>query len=352
MESSRVRNILERAKSFVGTVLRARGVIHDLEFYREFPSLLESERGRKIVQLSFTALKVRGTLGSISGNWLRSDANEAIREAVEDGKPFMAARLGRGEIRFLSKVMLRRECGLTEKMVNHWIEGTDLLWSGKDGWFKQQLNGSIVRAGEFFDAYVQSMEKVDIFGSWSPGESLFSQYLSGCRVDSLASLEPYYHSKPWSSSLEGKRVLVVHPFAKTLASQYQNNRTHLFQDPSVLPKFELTTLIPFMEGIRNPAKGLDLIAQFRILASEISRVEADVVLIGAGPLGFLLAAEAKNQGNVAIHLGGATQVLFGVRGKRWDEMENFDFINEYWVRPRSDEQPVDPVGRYDNGAYW
>ena len=339
-------------RAYLGNVLRERGILHDLELYRKFPSLMENSQASTVDGLGVGLTTLRGAIVRPAWSWLRGDVNEAIRVAIEKQEPFMAARLGRGELRFLSKVMLRRECGWFQKAVHRWIEGTDLLWSGKDGWFKEQLNGSVSRADKFYDAYIEAMQQVDFLGSWSPGESLFSEHLEGCKIDTLRALEPFRHSNPWSSALEGKSVLVVHPFAKSLTSQYSENRTRLFQNPAVLPSFQLKTLIPFMEGIRNPDQGVDLIAQLRILVSEISQFDADVIIIGAGPLGFPLAAEAKRLGKVSIHLGGATQTMFGVRGKRWDELEGFDYPNQYWVRPRADERPVAPVARYDQGAYW
>jgi hypothetical protein len=38
------------------------------------------------------------------------------------------------------------------------------------------------------------------------------------------SLEPYFHPQPWSSALTGRRVLEVHPFARSIASQFRQRR--------------------------------------------------------------------------------------------------------------------------------
>lgn len=40
-------------------------------------------------------------------------------------------------------------------------------------------------------------------------------------------------------------------------------------------------------------------------------------------------------GKIAIQLCGATQLLFGVLGKRWEAMDDFmhGVVNESWVRP-------------------
>lgn len=296
----------------------------------------------------------RHSLSLASSGFPLGDANEAIRTAIETSTPFMAARLGRGEIRFLSKVLLRRQLSALEIQVHRLVEGEDMIWSGKDGWFKRNLQGSVAQADKFLTLYQNSMQKADLLGSWSPGESLFSNFFHGVKIDSLSALEPFRHAKPWSGALEGKRVLLVHPFTKTIRSQYNNRRVQLFDDPRVLPNFELVTLAPFMLGIRDAPPGLDLIDQFETLAFEMASKEADVVIIGAGPLGFLLAAEAKRLGRVAVHLGGATQLLFGITGKRWEESESFTYQNDYWIRPLPEETPTLTPGEvhFDNGAYW
>jgi hypothetical protein len=57
-------------------------------------------------------------------------------------------------------------------------------------------------------------------------------------------------------------------------------------------------------------------------------------------------------GKKGIHLGGATQILFGIRGKRWDDDPFFQkLFNDYWVRPHPTEVP----GNFqvvEGGCYW
>jgi len=57
-------------------------------------------------------------------------------------------------------------------------------------------------------------------------------------------------------------------------------------------------------------------------------------------------------GKQAIHLGGATQILFGIRGARWDEMETYrKLYNKHWIRPNEMEVPKD-ANRIEDGCYW
>lgn len=320
---------LERSfRARLGRTLRERQLVNDLDYYRTMPSLLDS-------------------------GWAVADANLQIGSAISRGAPFMACRLGRGEVRFLSKVLLRESIGVPEVLLHRYLEGTDMLWARKDDWFRKKLNGSKKRAGQFLDLYLSAMKEADLLGSWSPGESIFGEELRAVSIDKLSSLEPFRHKEPWSSRLAGKSVLVVHPFAGSIQHQFRTARKHLFEDPEVLPDFLLETLVPFMDGIRDADRANDLIDQYQTLRDEMLQRSFDVVIIGAGPIGFLLAADAKRAGRISVHLGGATQLLFGIKGKRWEEMAHTSrYFNHFWVSPSESETPDKFEVNYDRGAYW
>ena len=60
----------------------------------------------------------------------------------------------------------------------------------------------------------------------------------------------------------------------------------------------------------------------------------------------------KRSGRKAVHLGGATQILFGIKGKRWDAHEVISGLyNEHWVRPSTDETPQ-RKNVVEGGTYW
>lgn len=278
------------------------------------------------------------------------DANDLIFRAISSKSPFMAARLGRGEIRFLSNVRTRLGMSKLEALVHLGLQGEDFIWN-KEPWFRSRLGGSRRLANEFLEIYLDAMTEVDVLGSWSEGEAIFANYFSNFGVDLLSSLEPFLHQDPWSRALEGKTVLVVHPFSASIQSQYQKSRAKLFADTRVLPEMNLITMVPYMEGIRDLRRGMTLVDAFNEMREEMLAIKSEVVIIGAGPLGFPLAAEAKRMDRCAIHLGGATQRLFGIKGKRWDDAKD-PFPNDYWVRPLPEETPLASMNVYDRGAYW
>lgn len=197
----------------------------------------------------------------------------------------------------------------------------------------------------FVNAYSRPL--IDILGSWLPDEQLFRDVISQAVKVKLEDLEPYYHEQPWSVALRGKVVLVIHPFADTIQQQYQK-RELLFQNPDVLPEFELKTL----KAVQSIAGNDCGFAALDWMCDKVSKIEFDIAIIGAGAYGLPLAAYVKRLGKKVIHLRGATQILFGIKGKRWDERPFFQQLyNEHWVRPAPQEVPPN-CQVVEQGCYW
>lgn len=279
------------------------------------------------------------------------DPNEELRKAIVQGIPYMAGRLGAREVNRLSELVgylgnsdPDSVASALKEMAAPWeyFEGSTVFpW----------LQGSKDSVAFLTLKYLDAMRATDLLGTWASGEAKFLPELGKAQLCRLGDLEPYYSQSPWSAWLEGKRVLVVHPFAETIRAQY-SRRELLFEDSKVLPEFELLTVQPYMAGLREHAGSGKFREMYLDLVAEVKRVPFDIALIGAGWFGFPLAHDVKKMGRVAIHLGGASQLLFGIRGKRWDAM-GFQFYNEYWVRPAPAETPVGFDSRtLDHGAYW
>ena len=85
---------------------------------------------------------------------------------------------------------------------------------------------------------------------------------------------------------------------------------------------------------------------------EINRRNFDVLLVGAGAYGLPLAAHSKSQGAQAVVVGGATHILFGIKGRRWDEHPEISTLyNEHWTRPLKSETPEN-FSAVEDGCYW
>ena len=86
------------------------------------------------------------------------------------------------------------------------------------------------------------------------------------------------------------------------------------------------------------------------MEERIRPIDFDIALIGAGAYGALLCFYIKSLGKMALQTGGATQTLFGIMGKRWENREHVaKYVNEYWIRPSKK-----PAGyqKIEGGCYW
>lgn len=169
----------------------------------------------------------------------------------------------------------------------------------------------------------------------------------------LSSLESYFHQRPWTSKLKGKRVVVVSPFAKTIQRQYRRRVEVWAAKPEVLPEFELRVIqCPHAAGLVRQTKYPDWFAGLENLKRAMGSQLFDVAIIGAGAWSLPLAIHAKSLGACGIHLGGPTQILFGIMGHRWDNHSIIQrYRNKAWTRPSEEERP-ERFKSHENGSYW
>ena len=88
------------------------------------------------------------------------------------------------------------------------------------------------------------------------------------------------------------------------------------------------------------------------MCDEIGEKQFDIAIVGAGAYAMPICAYIKSIGKIAIQMSGATQLLFGIKGRRWDNHPIISgFYNEYWVRPNEEETPPQ-VKKVEGGSYW
>lgn len=193
----------------------------------------------------------------------------------------------------------------------------------------------------WYDAWVHKLEK-DFIQSFN---------LDG-RHFSASCLESYFHPEPWTQYLAGKRVLVIHPFSLSIEQQYRTRRTQLFRNEKVLPEFELIPFSPSNTSAGNKI-GESWFHNFRDMCKRIDDIEFDIALVACGGYGLPLVNYIKNtRHRSAIYMGGSLQLLFGIKGKRWDTIPEFQKLyNEYWVRPM-DQEKIRGYEKIEEGCYY
>ena len=163
-------------------------------------------------------------------------------------------------------------------------------------------------------------------------------------------------SNSWTRYLEGKKVLVIHPFVDSIKKQYEEKRELLFKDPNILPKFELLTYkaVQSIGEAKNYLPYKDWFEALDKMKEDISKIDFDIAIIGAGAYGIFLAHHCKMIGKQAVHLGGDSQIVFGVGGNRWYEHNQELLVNAnlgHWIRPSENEQPQG-FKKVEDGCYW
>lgn len=284
-------------------------------------------------------------------------ASDLIYEELLAEKPSMICRLGTTELATITSATTQ----LTVINAFKLISGHEVV---RDIGLHEGLIRSLCQLSGFFPAQVSEgrkfvslmladMAQVDILGVWCKQEKHFSQELSLAKKVRFRDIEPYMHEHPWTRVLSGKKVLVIHPFADTIADQYGRKRKQLFTNPLMLPEFELQTIKAVQSIANNKTVFSTWFEALDHMQGQISRADFDIAIIGCGAYGMPLAAHVKRIGKKAVHLGGQTQLLFGIKGKRWetDHEQIKRLFNDHWVYPDERDKPKD-FKSVEGGAYW
>ncbi len=282
------------------------------------------------------------------------DAQQLIKDYLSNDKPYMIARFGSVELQSIVDYLYPA----TFKNVIPFIKGKIPSW----GYAPSTIRTMHINAGffpltesmlnQFGQLMVDCMKEVDLLGSWRPEEEMVMKYMPNVTRVPLPDLEPYYFDNPWITALEGKRILVIHPFEDTIRKQYAQ-LDKLFANKQMTPNYELLTIKAVQSIAGNkPERFNDWFEALDWMKREIDKKDFDIAIIGCGAYGFPLAAYVKQIGKKAIHLGGAVQYLFGIKSSAADDYSIVSKLyNEFWVYPSKEETPKG-IEKVENSRYW
>ncbi|QNM86256.1 hypothetical protein H9W90_03810 [Polaribacter pectinis] len=309
------------------------------------------------IYINIFGKKYRGFFNTEKPEFNGQASSDLIYNVLKLDKPCMISRFGNTEFTCVYQYKVKNEPLLLryKKFIIGDIDTLDYTLKIKQeiqnnaGFFpasKKNLN-------KFSELIIAKIKNIDILGSWLEVENKFNLELKNTRKVGLEDLNPYNHKIPWSRILKGKKVLVIHPFTKSIESQYKK-REKLFKNKEVLPEFNLITYKPVVSIIDNhknlPFK--DWFEALSFMKKDIEKIDFDIAILGCGAYGLPLASYIKEIGKKAVHIGGSTQMLFGILGKRWEtEYDLSHIINENWVRPLEEEIPKN-FKKIENGCYW
>lgn len=295
---------------------------------------------------------------TLNRNNKSEEANEILKNIILKNEPFMCARFGSTESRAILNFQLKKK-QITDfnaslkhirgKMNIYWKEHPKFLnnLTELSGFFPKDENLLEI----FVNLYISDIKNLDLLGVWNEYEE-FLQVPEDTKLCKIRELEPWFYNKPWTAALEGKKVLVIHPFEETIKNQYQK-KEKLYKNENILPNFELKTIKAVQTIAGEKSEFKDWFEALESMKNQMNNIDYDVAIIGCGAYGFPLASHAKKMGKIGIHLGGVTQLLFGIKGKRWEEWKHYTELRknegESWVY--ANEIPKD-YKKVENGCYW
>jgi len=306
-------------------------------------------------------LKINPESSGFGRNWTlfpaKEYASDLIYKELMAEKPTMIARLGSTELACVINYL-----GVKQpekfKSVKGFIGGKTPKWWWDNGIMQQMQDWSGFfpvsqpHIEKFCELMLADMPKVDILGSWLKEESFFKNELAASKKIMLEDLEPFFTNDPWTKALAGKKVLVLHPFADTIQHQF-TVKDKLFEN-KLLPDFELLTIKAVQSIAKEKTAFADWFEALDSMKTQIAATDFDICILGCGAYGFPLAAFIKGMGKKAIHLGGVTQLLFGIKGSRWEQYVVYPYANlynSYWVRPGDKERPKN-ADVVEGACYW
>ena len=286
-------------------------------------------------------------------------AAAALVAGLESGRPFFAARFGTGEF----EATLR---GFDIQASGRWISKAIKLLINRSGpfWWDNSIKAGLNNNAGFFpptndamqrfsNLVVQDARQIDVLGAYLDMPIRFrNAVLPQATLIPIFDLEPFWNTPHWTRCLSGKKVLVIHSMPDTIKAQYAK-RDKLFTNPDILPDFELIAYRSVNSAMGIKTKFPDWFSALKKMENDIEQIDFDIAILGCGAYGMDLGAFIKRDlGKTALHVGGMTQLLFGIKGKRWETNPTYSTLyTDSWTRPLPHEVPPANM-RIENGCYW
>ena len=275
-----------------------------------------------------------------------AEGGGVLSQRIYSGIPFVAGKMGTSEFDALHWFVTQNGTPFPRDIRRNMMINAGLFSNGSDC------------VQEWCHYMMENFHLLDEVALWNPIKPVEERYFLQQYVPQvkkflpLRSLEPFYQDLPenrWSLAIETP-FCVVSPFVETIENQW-SKRDMLF--PFLLwsskAKFSggvCTGYSPLIcetdEVCSWPTHILEQgwRAGVNFVVDSCVATGAKFVLVGAGALSLPICFELKKSGLSAIHTGGGTQIIFGIRGRRWlSHSVISQFFNENWVSPQASEVP-------------
>jgi hypothetical protein len=274
--------------------------------------------------------------------------SNAVEEALRVGKGLAVGKLGTCELETLHSYHRNIPMNFFTRRA---IQRNGGIWPETESWATHMLRDVIPEMDGFVEWNSPVIE--DEILRLSPYSTRIA----------LRSLEPYYHPPEarWTLRIpEDTKVAIVTSFAGSIQQQLPCIN-QLFPTPMWRSGIDFQLVrsgcSPAIDSVGPAAWPPEILKQswkaaVSSIVDQVLASNARVAIVGCGALSLAVIVELKKHGVVAIHLGGATQILFGVKGKRWQTHDVIrTFFNDHWISPLPEEVPAGFL-QVEGGCYW
>lgn len=196
--------------------------------------------------------------------------NLYVRNLIENEKPFFIGRFGTVELEYY----LRGQNLINKKgNIFQALFGAPICWPIQENRSSLSFQAGVFPYNnqtlfEFCRIYEQAVSELDALISWVKDEKYL--YTLGGLKNNIDKVNfgvfelPFRFHAPWTIALEGKKVLVISPFADLIEKQFKYNRENLFpQNIFFLPEFDLKTIkaVNIIANIQNIQHGWRLLSK-------------------------------------------------------------------------------------------
>jgi hypothetical protein len=273
------------------------------------------------------------------------DGNNFIRHYLKNNTSFCCGKIGVTELNILYCYFHLKNGGNLLPHLKHEVENI----AGMYPYNSETVN-------KFAEDTLNRLKYIDLIPKWSKilpdfENFIFNTYCPKAHITDLMHFEPYFYDKPWSEFLKDKKVLVFSPFKESIDNNFKN--LSKIWNNKLTNNFDLNVVkYPFAITLDNNTSYKTSQEVYKKYLDILSKENFDVGIFGTGYTSLLFATECKKMNKIGMHLGGATQMLFGVKGQRWKDNDKYQpFFNDFWSTPLNSEIP-EKHKLVEGGCYW
>ena len=275
--------------------------------------------------------------------------NLRIMKIMEDTSPFFIGRIAGIELQIAYSLLKQRPLDMIQE-INSLENNAGIHIKNIDS-LHIYVN-KLIESYEHCSAIAEWDIKGEVFAKTGNGQLLIAERTPTIPKLNALSLEPYYVDYSWMSKIDGKKILIIHPFKNTIKHQILH-MNKLFPTRTWFKDCTFIHLSP-PQTLAGNHQNIDWQIHLNSFLEILhTHTDFDIALVAAGGYGMLIADDIyTNMKKSVMYIGGALQLFFGIIGKRWfDNKEIMALVNDDWVRPAANDKPSHSA-KVEKGCYW